>query len=360
MRVLPAAMVVSAASLAVRRRLWNRRAIDLEGRVVLITGGSRGLGLELARVFADEGARLALLARDADALERARQEIAGRGAQVAVFACDLRDPDDIDRTVSSILSRFGGVDVLVNNAGVILGSPLDHVGEEDFEEAMNVHFRAPLRLTRALIPVLGRRGKGRVVQIASIGGLVAVPHLLPYCASKFALVGLSDGLRAELSGSGIRVTTVCPGLMRTGSHVNAWFKGRHKGEFTIFALLGSSPLTSMDAERAARRIVEACRRGEPFLVLGLPARALRLAATLAPSFYAEINSWVARRLPGPIGPEGDLRKRGRDSSSILAPSILTRLADRATRRNNELIGPEVESGGGANEHATRFGAIGGP
>lgn len=359
MRILAAATAVGAASLAVRQRLWNRRAIDLEGRVVLITGGSRGLGLELARVFADEGARLALLARDADALERARAEIAARGAQVDVFPCDLRDPGQIDRSVSSVLSRFGTVDVLVNNAGVILGSPLAHLGEEDFEEEMDVHFRAPLRLTRALMPVLGRRGEGRVVQIASIGGLVAMPHLLPYCASKFALVGLSDGLRAELSGSGIRVTTVCPGLMRTGSHVNAWFKGRHKAEFTIFALLGSSPLTSMDAERAARRIVEACRRGEPLLVLGLPARALRLAATLAPSFYAEINSWVARRLPGPAGREGDLRKRGRDSSTFLAPSILTRLADRAAEQNNEMLRPESDVGGGSGQ-ASRFGAMDSP
>lgn len=340
-RALGLAAAATGLGLGVRRALWKRRSLDLRDRVVLITGGSRGLGLELARAFAERGARLALLARDAGELERAAGKAAAAGAEVETFACDLRDPTEIDAAVEAVLSRFGAVDVLVNNAGVILSGPLEHLEEEDFEEAMDVHFRAPLRLTRTLAPVLARDGDGRIVNIASIGGLVAVPHLVPYCASKFALVGLSDGLRSELAEAGVRVTTACPGLMRTGSHLNAWFKGRHRSEFALFSVLASSPLASMDAGRAARRIVTACQRGEPFLVLGIPAKALRLAAALVPSLLAEATARATRALPDPAGPDGDQRQRGRDAFSRMAPSVLTRRADRAAVRNNEIVRPET-------------------
>jgi NAD(P)-dependent dehydrogenase (short-subunit alcohol dehydrogenase family) len=336
-----AAAVLAGASWAgTRRYLARRREIDFDGRVVLITGGSRGLGLELARTFADEGARLALLARDPDELERACEELAGRGADVRAWSCDLKDPEMVRETVTQIAGVYGRIDVLVHDAGVIAAGPLPHMTEADFEDAMAIHFFAPLRLTLEALPLMPRPG-GRIVTIASIGGLVAIPHLVPYCASKFAEVGLSDGLRAELAREGIRVTTVCPGLMRTGSHLNAWFKGRHRPEFTLFTLIDSSPLTSIDSARAARRIVAACRRGQPFLVLSPQARLLWLAAALAPNATAEAMALAARFLPPPDGDSGDERRRGRDSTTALAPSILTWMADRAAVRNNEIPRPHV-------------------
>jgi NAD(P)-dependent dehydrogenase (short-subunit alcohol dehydrogenase family) len=283
----------------------------------------------------------ALRARDPDGLERACEELASRGANVRAWSCDLREPAAVRDTVAQIADVFGRIDVLVHDAGVIAAGPLPHMTEADFEGAMAIHFFAPLRLTLEALPLLPRPG-GRIVTIASIGGLVAIPHLVPYCASKFAEVGLSDGLRAELAREGIRVTTVCPGLMRTGSHLNAWFKGRHRQEFTAFTLLDSSPLTSIDARRAARRIVAACRRGEPFLVLSPQARLLWLAAALAPNAIAEAMALAARVLPPPDGDRGDERRRGRDSTTALAPSILTWMADRAAVRNNEIPRPHVD------------------
>jgi short-subunit dehydrogenase len=122
------------------------------------------------------------------------------------------------------------------------------------------------------------RGGGRVANIASIGGLVAVPHLLPYSASKFALVGLSQGMHAELAREGILVSTIAPGLMRTGSPRNALFKGAREQEYAWFAISDSLPLLSMSATRAARRIVQAIERGEARVVLGLPAKIAALAA----------------------------------------------------------------------------------
>src|SRR5436309_3156453 len=177
---------------------------------------------------------------------------------------------------------------------------------EDFEEAMRVHFWGPLYATLAALPHLRKRETARIVNISSIGGRIAIPHLVPYSASKFALVGLSNGLQSELAREGIYVTTVCPGLMRTGSHVNARFKGRQREEFTWFALSDALPLASMAGERAARRIVAACRYGEPHLVLTFQAKMATAAATLLPNLTARLLSLAQRLLPAPaVGGRGD-------------------------------------------------------
>jgi short-subunit dehydrogenase len=180
-----------------------------------------------------------------------------------------------------------------------------------------------------------RQSYGRIVNIASIGGKVAVPHLLPYVASKFALVGLSEGMRAELLKDGIYVTTVCPGLMRTGSHLNAFFKGQHKKEFALFSIANASPLFSTSSERAACQIIEACRYGKSQIVITPQARLLRLVNSLFPSLTAEIFGWTNRVLPGARGADGDVLRRGSESQSVIAPSVLTRPADNAVSRNRE-------------------------
>ena len=169
-----------------------------------------------------------------------------------------------------MLDRWTNVDVLINNAGVIQVGPLEHMEHEDFENAMATHFWGPLHLMLELIPSMRRRGFGRIVNISSIGGRVAVPHLAPYSASKFALTGLSDAVRAELAPYGIRVTTVCPGLMRTGSPMNAQVKGQHEAEYAWFAIADSLPGFSMSAERAADQILSACAHGDPELTISLP------------------------------------------------------------------------------------------
>ncbi|HZB47373.1 MAG TPA: SDR family oxidoreductase, partial [Pyrinomonadaceae bacterium] len=211
------ALILAAAGagalLAARAFFRRRNEYDFRGKTVLITGGSRGLGLVLAREFADEGANVALCARDNEELERARQDLAARGARVFAFPCDVTDRAQVKELVEVVERHFGGIDVLVNNAGTIQVGPVEVMTLEDYEQAMNVHFWAPLYATLAVLPEMRRRGEGRIVNISSIGGKISVPHLVPYSASKFALVGLSDGLRAELAKDNVVVTTVCPGLM---------------------------------------------------------------------------------------------------------------------------------------------------
>lgn len=331
-------VLLAAGACAAGLGLWllRRQHPDFDDASVLITGGSRGLGLTLARHFAREGARLTLLARDGDELEEARQELVATGGDVLTYECDVGDPEQAEAAVRFVHEQRGRIDVLVNNAGVIQVGPVEKMTIADFEEAFDVHTWGPLHLMRAVIPHMKAQGGGRIVNISSIGGLVAVPHLLPYVASKFALTGLSDGMRSELAKENIRVTTVCPGLMRTGSHVNALFKGKHEQEFTWFALSAASPLSSTSVQRAARQIVEACRRGTARLIITPQARLLHTLNALAPGLTATVLNTIARLLPGPDGEDDRQRHPGWASGTTLAPSVLTWLADKAARRNNEL------------------------
>jgi NAD(P)-dependent dehydrogenase (short-subunit alcohol dehydrogenase family) len=314
-------------------RALLREKVSFEGRTVLLTGGSRGLGLVLARQFLSEGARVILSAREEVELTRARDELEQLGkGEVLAIPCDVSDRVQVEAMVAQVHERFGVVDVLVNNAGIIQVGPLESMTEEDFDEAMDVHFWAPLYTTLAVLPEMKRRGWGRIVNVSSIGGKVSIPHLLPYSASKFALVGLSDGLRAELAQDGILVTTVCPGLMRTGSPPNAFFKGNHEAEYAWFVLGDSLPGMSMSAERAAKKIVEACRRGDAEALIGLPAKVAALARTLAPGLTAAVLAHVNRMMPQDSSTD---RHRGRDSETPLTRSWVTQLTRRAAQKNNE-------------------------
>jgi NAD(P)-dependent dehydrogenase (short-subunit alcohol dehydrogenase family) len=323
-------------ALAIQTFQKQARKIDFKGRSVAITGGSRGLGLVIARLLADEGARLALLARDKAELNRAKTELIGRGADILIIPCDVRNQEEAQDAIEQIVDRYGGIDVLINNAGVIQVGPIDHMTLEDFENALAVHTWGPLYTMLAAIPHMRRQGGGRIVNISSIGGKVGVPHLAPYCTSKFALVGLSDSLRAELAQDKIYITTVCPGLMRTGSHFNAFFKGRHEGEFTWFSLLDALPVTSTSARNAARQVIEACRYGDPQLIITLQARLAAVLNEIAPRLMATSFTLFNRLLPTPTNAYGDEVKSGWESQSELAPSLLTRLADQATTANNQL------------------------
>lgn len=323
------------AAVAARQLVRYSRSIDLRGKTVMITGGSRGLGLVLAREFAREGARLALLARDADELERARAELANSGADVIAVQCDVTDQEQVESAVGTILEVFGQIDILVNNAGVIQVGPFETMTLEDFDTALRTHFWGPLYTTFAVLPGMKRRGNGRIANIVSIGGKICAPHLLPYGASKFALMGLSEGLRAELAKDGILVTTVVPGLMRTGSPPNALFKGRHRAEYAWFSILDAMPGLSISAENAARKIVRACRHGDAEVILSLPAHAKALVHALCPGLTADMLGLANRFLPGPGG-VGSRNVKGKDSASRFSPSWATTLSDKASVRNNEM------------------------
>lgn len=325
------------ALLAARAVVRRWREYDFKDKTVLITGGSRGLGLVLAREFARQGARIAICARDPEELDRARADLKARGASVLAVPCDVTERAQVGELINTVRQHFGGIDVLVNNAGLIQVGPFEVMTLEDYEQAMKVHFWGPLYTMLAVLPLMRRRRGGRIVNISSIGGKISVPHLLPYSASKFALVGLSEGLRAELQKDGVVVTTVCPGLMRTGSPRNASFKGQHREEYAWFSISDALPVTSMNAERAASQIVEACRRGDAEVVLSLQAQLAVKFHALFPGLTADILGIINRLLPAPGG-IGRGQVKGKESESAASPSLLTALSDMAAQRNNEIEG----------------------
>lgn len=326
---------IAGTALLVRRALRERRRIEFLGRVVVITGGSRGLGLVLARQFADEGAKLVLLARDAEALARAVDDLEAQGAEVLAVPCDVTDEAQVHAAIDVTLERYGRIDVLVHAAGVIGVGPFDTMRNDDYRRSLAIHGWAPLFLATAVAGAMRRQGGGRIVNVASIGGRVAIPHLLPYTMGKFALAGLSDGLRLELARDNIRVTTVFPGLMRTGSHVRAEFKGDAEREYAWFAVGNASVLASTSAEAAARRILRACRYGDAELIITPQAKLLAKARALFPHLTQGLLTLAARFLPEVPDHGGHDASPGWHNRGGRVQQFLTRRSDRAIDRNNE-------------------------
>jgi NAD(P)-dependent dehydrogenase (short-subunit alcohol dehydrogenase family) len=340
-RLLLAATAGLAAALASRTLLRRSRRFSFEGKTVFVTGGSRGLGLVLARQLVDAGARVVICARTAADLGQAERELRTRGGEALALRCDVTRPEEVRAAIQQAVERFGGIDVLCNVAGVIQVGPLEAMTRDDFRRAMDVHFWGALNTVLEVVPLMRRRGWGRIVNVASLGGKRAVPHMLPYTASKFALVGLSNGLRAELAKDGILVTTVCPSLVRTGSTRNALFKGQHRKEHAWFSVAGSLPGVAMSAEEAAAQILRACRDGEREVVL---RNALNVAVALQEVFPGATQSLLglAARVMPRMGGIGQRSAYGYESTSRWSPSWLTRLGDAAARRNNEVRRPPVD------------------
>jgi NAD(P)-dependent dehydrogenase (short-subunit alcohol dehydrogenase family) len=261
------------------------------GQIVVITGGSRGLGLALAERYARAGAKLVLAARSRAELERARETLLERNAirsteDALLIPCDLTDAAQATTLIEHAIDHFGRIDVLINNAGIIEVGPVEDQPLAAYRRAMATNFFAALYTTHAALPHLLNRRRGHgdaaIVNIASIGGKFAMPHMLPYVASKFALVGFSEGLHAELRHKAIRVTTVCPGLMRTGGEVNAQYTGRVAKEKLWFTLAAKAPVIAASVRRAADNIYNAVAAGRAEITITPQAWLAARASGIAP------------------------------------------------------------------------------
>lgn len=292
---------VTAAARTISERSKRART-DFAGKVVLITGGSRGLGIALARQFAEQGARLALCSRNEEELRIAKDDLERRSCEVMTVPCNVASAARVEETIAAVLDRFGQIDVVVNNAGIITVGPVQSMTRDDFTAAMNTMFWGPVNTTLAALPHL-EKTRGTVVNITSIGGKASVPHLLPYCCAKFAAVAFSEGMRAELRGTGVKVVTIVPGLMRTGSHRNAHFKGDANAEAGWFGVSASLPGLAMSADRAARRIITAAALGRAEVVLGIPAKLVAGFHAVCPGAAAETFGFINGLLPRGVQPD---------------------------------------------------------
>ncbi len=330
--------VLAGGAWALARRL---RRISLPGKVALVTGGSRGLGLVLARELGLRGMRVVIVARDEEELESARASLEADRIDATALPCDVTDEEGIATLVADVEENVGPIDLLVNNAGIIQVGAAEAMALDDYRRAMDVMFWGALYTAEAVLPRMRARRRGTVVNVTSIGAAVGVPHLAPYDAAKFALRGWSEALGAEEARNGVSVLTIVPGLMRTDSFGHALVKGRRYAEASVFSLSASLPLLTVSAEHAARRIVRAVENGDRVVVIGVPAKLLRLGHALFPGAVVRTLGLVNRLLPVPqagardeMALPGELFRRG------LARSMLTALGDRAARRYNEEPGAE--------------------
>ena len=309
-----------------------------ESSVALVMGASRGLGLLIARELLTRGHRVVICSRTRSELEEARDQLvrAVPGGQVEARVCDVSDRDAVVELVRDIESGVGPIEVLVTVAGVIQVGPAESMTFEHFDSSLGIMLHGPINVTLPVVRAMRERGHGRIGTITSIGGEVTPPHLWPYAVAKSGAVAFSEGLSAELAGTGVTATTVVPGLMRTGSHERAHFTGKASQEYAWFGPAASLPLLTMSADRAARKIVDAVLAGEvrceltPLTKVGVRFRGL------LPGTTTRLMGLGSRLLPSADGPtetvEGREAARRLDSRVV---DVLTALGSRAARRNNE-------------------------
>jgi NAD(P)-dependent dehydrogenase (short-subunit alcohol dehydrogenase family) len=306
------------------------------GPVSAVFGGSRGLGLLIAQELVGRGHRVVVLARDRAELELASarlRRIGGR--QVVVLPCDVSDRHHVGAAVGWIEREVGPLHAVFAVAGVIQSGPQQATALDDYMEAVSIMTLGPVHVALTALPHLRRRGSGRIGIITSVGGEVSPPHLLPYATAKFGAVGFSDGLVSAVQGSGVTASTVVPGLMRTGAHVTAELAGQPDKEYSWFAVGASLPLVSIDAERAARRIVDGVLAGRPRITLTPLAWLAVRARGLAPGTTARLLGVADRLLPAAVGRE---RRRGVDVEEDALPRKvrpLTTLGDRARQHTHQ-------------------------
>jgi len=256
------------------------------GRVVLITGASSGIGRAAARAYATQGAHLVLAARREELLREVVREVEGLGSRAIAVRCDITQAEDVARLMREAETHFGGVDILINNAGIGLFGPVEALAEEQLRQVFELNFFALVRVTRAALPLLRKRPGGQIVNVSSVLGHRGLPLLGGYCAAKAAVNTLTESLRAELASEGISVLLVSPGFTETEfrqTRLNA--EGWQQS---------SPPLKQMSADEVAAAMVKASRRQRRDTILTLPGRAMVLANRFVPGLFDR----VARRMIG--------------------------------------------------------------
>src|ERR1700733_7195756 len=233
--------------------------MQLSGKVVGITGASMGIGQAIAKIFADRGASVVLLSRDAERTEAARARI-GHADRTLALACDVRNREEIDRVVGLTLHHFKRIDVWINNAGHGILDSIANVDMAAVRETFDTNFFGALEAMQAVIPVMKQQSAGTIINISSVAGHIPLPFHAVYSATKFAMNAIGKGARIELKTSGINVMTVCPGYVRTAFGANA-FKGTEQKQVRPASVRGIS------AERVARAVVRGYLKGKREVVV---------------------------------------------------------------------------------------------
>lgn len=204
--------------------------LALQGKVAIVTGASSGIGRATAVRLAQEGAKVAAVARGVQALEELRQELEAAGGEAMAVPADVTVTEQCDHIVARTVEAFGAIDILVNAAGIIDTGTVENTALEDWDYMMNINVRAPFYLTQQALPYL-IESKGNVVHVSSVTGIRAFPGVLAYCVSKAAVTQLTHCSALELAPKGVRVNTVCPGVVRTQLHLSGYMDAERYAQF---------------------------------------------------------------------------------------------------------------------------------
>ena len=259
--------------------------LALRDRVVVLTGAGSGIGAALAVELAGQGARLALIDRDAEGLDATAEAARGKGATVAAYAMDVTDRDAAAALPAKVLGDLGAAAVLINNAGIALGGGFEHVSDEQFDRVMAVNFRAPVALTRAFLPQLRASRPAQIVNVSSVFGLIGVPGNVAYCSAKFGLRGFSEALRTELAAGDVGVSVVHPGGVRTRIATSSERGVRLDPALYEAGQARAKKLLTLAPEVAAARILKGLLRREKRIVVGKDALFLAFLTRLFPVAY---------------------------------------------------------------------------
>lgn len=255
----------------------------LQNQVILITGASSGIGAALARLCAQRGARVALVARTDAALRALRDEITGAGGQALAIRADVTRPEDLDRMFRETIECWGRLDVLVNNAGFGLWGLFEELPMDVIRQNFETNLFAAIAACQLAIPHFRRQHAGLIVNVESVVALRAMPFSSAYSATKHALHAFSEALRVELAHDGIGVLSVCPGLISTAFHENRVQVGR--------SIETGPRWLCLPAEKCAARIIRAMERRRSQVIITTHARFLALVQRLSPRFV----DWVLAR-----------------------------------------------------------------
>lgn len=275
------------------------------GAATIITGASTGIGKALAvRLARRKGCRMVLNARNAEVLEETAKAVRTAGGEALCVAGDIADPQVVKSLVAMCKEQFGGIDVLVNNAGLAKTGPMHKLNVDDWRYVFEVNFFAPLMLTYEVLPHFFEKRSGKIVNVASVAGKIAFPGSVCYSASKFALTGLSEGMAAELSWRGVDVVTVCPGWVRT-----EFFKKNSSSEDPSEIAMRKDiqgwlmrNVLSISSEQCADNIISACEKGGCHeIILTKPGVVMERISGIAPNLTFQL----ARYVPANRGPKGD-------------------------------------------------------
>tara|TARA_R110000824_G_scaffold118960_15_gene272370 strand:- start:64810 stop:65661 length:852 start_codon:yes stop_codon:yes gene_type:complete len=281
---------------------------DLNGKLAVITGAASGIGRATAVALAREGARVAIADVDRGGLAETAKQIEAVGGTVSTYLLDVSSREAVYDFAQEIETQ-GGADIVINNAGVAQVASVEELSYEDFEWVMNIDFWGMVYGTKAFLPQLRKKGAGHIVNVSSIFGLFAVPTQAAYNSAKFAIRGFTEALRHEMKGSGIAVSCVHPGGIKTNILRNARFLQSVQTTEREQAMSGFDRLARTTPDQAAQTIIKGIKKNKPRILIGMDARILDWIIRLLPASYGKLMFRGAGGTGGVLGSMGNAEEK---------------------------------------------------